>query len=303
MKSELKEKEANAISVLRSFEPKNDPNGYYLCYSGGKDSDCIRILAQLAGVKHDIVHNLTTVDAPETVYYVKSIPNVIINAPEQSMWRLIREKKYPPTRVSRYCCEELKERGGKGRLKITGVRKSESVNRSNNSELVKIIGKPKTTQKLAGELGADFRVTKQGGLVMNMDNSPARRLVESCYRTSSTMINPIIDWTEDEVWEFLRHYGCESNPLYKCGEKRIGCIGCPMQGGKGMKSDFEKYPKYRANYVKAFDRMLEARKKDGLVNRVGWETGEDVMRWWVGDSPLQITLDDYEELLEELEAM
>lgn len=303
MKSELKEKEANAISVLRSFEPKNDPNGYYLCYSGGKDSDCIRILAQLAGVKHDIVHNLTTVDAPETVYYVKSIPNVIINAPEQSMWRLIREKKHPPTRVSRYCCEELKERGGKGRLKITGVRKSESVNRSNNSELVKIIGKPKTTQKLAGELGADFRVTKQGGLVMNMDNSPARRLVESCYRTSSTMINPIIDWTEDEVWEFLRHYGCESNPLYKCGEKRIGCIGCPMQGGKGMKSDFEKYPKYRANYVKAFDRMLEARKKDGLVNRVGWETGEDVMRWWVGDSPLQITLDDYEELLEELEAM
>lgn len=138
---------------------------------------------------------------------------------------------------------------------------------------------------------------------MNMDNSPARRLVESCYRTSSTMINPIIDWTEDEVWEFLRHYGCESNPLYKCGEKRIGCIGCPMQGGKGMKSDFEKYPKYRANYVKAFDRMLEARKKDGLVNRVGWETGEDVMRWWVGDSPLQITLDDYEEILEELEAM
>ena len=303
MKSELKEKEANAISVLRSFEPKNDPNGYYLCYSGGKDSDCIRILAQLAGVKHDIVHNLTTVDAPETVYYVKSIPNVIINAPEQSMWRLIREKKHPPTRVSRYCCEELKEHGGKGRLKITGVRKSESVNRSNNSELVKIIGKPKTTQKMAGELGADFRVTKQGGLVMNMDNSPARRLVESCYRTSSTMINPIIDWTEDEVWEFLRHYGCESNPLYKCGEKRIGCIGCPMQGGKGMKSDFEKYPKYRANYVKAFDRMLEARKKDGLVNRVGWETGEDVMRWWVGDSPLQITLDDYEELLEELEAM
>ncbi|MBE6845336.1 MAG: hypothetical protein E7508_06460, partial [Ruminococcus sp.] len=66
-----------AIQRLKSFEPVDEP--YYLCYSGGKDSDCIRILAELANVKHDIVHNLTTVDAPETIQYIKSIPNVIIN--------------------------------------------------------------------------------------------------------------------------------------------------------------------------------------------------------------------------------
>lgn len=70
----LKEKEKIAISRLKSFEPESEP--YYLCYSGGKDSDCIRILAQLSGVKHEIHHNLTTVDAPETVQYVKSIPDV-----------------------------------------------------------------------------------------------------------------------------------------------------------------------------------------------------------------------------------
>lgn len=62
-----KEKEQRAIEYLRMFEPEEYP--YYLCYSGGKDSDCIRILAQLAGVRHEIHHNLTTVDAPETVQY------------------------------------------------------------------------------------------------------------------------------------------------------------------------------------------------------------------------------------------
>ncbi len=208
----LSEKEVRAIETLKLFEPQSEP--YYLCYSGGKDSDVIRILAALAGVKHDIVHNLTTVDAPETVYYVRSIPNVIINKPEKSMWKLIPEKGIPPTRLARYCCEELKERGGKGRVKITGVRWAESSKRTENAGRVKIIGKPVSTQKIAEEIGADYRITRQNGLVMNDDNDEARRVVERCYRTTSSMINPIVDWTDSEVWEFLHHYGCESNPLY-----------------------------------------------------------------------------------------
>ncbi len=286
----LNNKEKRAIETLKLFKPQTEP--YYLCYSGGKDSDVIRILAQLAGVKHDIVHNHTTVDAPETVYYVRSIPNVIISKPEKSMWQLIPKKLIPPTRLARYCCEELKERGGKGRVRITGVRWAESKNRAENAGLVKIIGKPVSTQKTAAELGADYFVTKQSGLVMNDDNDEARRVVEQCYRTTSTMINPIVEWTDSEVWEFLHHYSCESNPLYQCGKRRVGCIGCPMQGGKRMKSEFARYPKYRLNYVRAFDRMLQIRSQKGLSNRVNWYTGEDVMRWWVGDDPQQITFDD-----------
>lgn len=299
MNDELMEKEKRAIKALRAFEP-NDPKGYYLCYSGGKDSDCIRILAQLAGVKHECKHNLTTVDAPETVRYVKQIIGFEnIESPPLTMWQLIPKKLMPPTRLARYCCEALKERGGDGRLKITGVRKDESKSRAESSGLVRIIGKPKSTQKLAAEMNVEFRVTRQEGLVMNMDDSASRRLTEMCYRTRSTMVNPIIDWTERDVWEFLNHYGCEANPLYKCGKKRVGCIGCPMQGGKGMKSDFIKYPKYRALYVKAFERMLEARKERYLPT--DWETGEDVMRWWVGDNPLQLTFEDYEDFLDQLD--
>ena len=92
-------KEKRAIQYLKTFEPETEP--YYLCYSGGKDSDAIRILASLAGVKHDIVNNHTTVDAPETVRYIRSIPNVIINYPEKTMWQLIVEKMMPPTSITR----------------------------------------------------------------------------------------------------------------------------------------------------------------------------------------------------------
>ena len=288
--TELSEKVSRSIAVLKNFEPGSEP--YYACYSGGKDSDVIRILCSLADVRHELWHNHTTVDAPETVRYVRSIPGMNISYPKQSMWQLIVDEKTPPTRLARYCCEEFKERGGRFRIKVTGVRKAESQSRAENGWLVKILGKPKTTQALAEELGADFSTTAKGGIVLNMDNSESRRIVEQCYRTTSTMVNPIIDWTDEDVWEFLKYYGCESNPLYQCGWKRIGCIGCPM-AGKYRYAEFARYPKYRGNYVRAFDRMLKARIAAGLPI-LNWTSGESVMRWWLGEDPAQVTFEDLE---------
>lgn len=288
--SELQEKERIAIERLKAFEP-DEP--YYLCYSGGKDSDVIRILAQLAGVKHELHHNLTSVDAPETVRYIKSIPDMHIDIPHDkdgnrvSMWSLIVKKNMPPTRFVRYCCSELKEKGGEGKLKITGVRAAESVSRKKNSGMVNIIGKPKTNQKIAEAIGADYDVNKKGNLIMNMDNSPNRRLVEHCYRTTNTMINPIIDWTDDDVWAFLHHYGCKSNPLYQCSNNRIGCIGCPLASYKKRLREFEIYPKYKRLYISAFDKMLQVHGERGHED--AWQNGTDVFNWWLGLDENQMT--------------
>ncbi|MFT3952753.1 MAG: phosphoadenosine phosphosulfate reductase family protein [Oscillospiraceae bacterium] len=286
--------EKTAIARLKNFEPDD---GYYLCYSGGKDSDCIKILAHLAGVKFETVHNLTTVDAPETVRYIKSQPDVKIDEPKMSMWKLIEKKRMPPTQLSRFCCEVLKERGGFGKVKVTGVRWAESSSRSTNADLIKIIGKPKTTQKKADSMNADYKVTKQGGLILNNDNDESRRLVEHCYRTTNTMVNPIIDWGDSDVWKFLRHYGCNSNPLYyTTGCQRVGCIGCPMGGAQGMMRDFARYPIYKQNYIKAFDRMIEARKRDGLPVDAQWQDGKHVMAWWLREDINQISfLEDEDE--------
>ena len=296
IKITLQEKESIAIERLRAFEPETEP--YYLCYSGGKDSDCIRILAELAGVEFEIHHSLTSVDTPETVRYIKSIQNVIIDIPHDkngnrvTMWSLIVKKMFPPTRFMRYCCEELKEWAGKGRMKVIGVRADESRNRAENAGVVKILGKPKTTQRLAEEMDVDFDLPKKGGVVLNFDNSNSRRFVEHCYRTTSTMLNPIIDWTESEVWEFLHYYGCEGNPLYKCGWSRIGCIGCPLQSYKNMAKELNMYPKYKQAYIRSFDKMVKARNAAGKVT-VNWQNGIDVYKKWIGIDPNQLMLEKH----------
>lgn len=299
-----KEKEKAAIQRLQTFAPQNG-DSYYLCYSGGKDSDAIRILAALANVPHEIYHNLTTVDAPETVQYIKTIPGVIIDKARytdgtpKTMWNLIPKKKLPPTRLMRWCCAELKEWGGRGRLRVTGIRWDESCNRRMNGDVVKIIGKEKTTQKKLEDLGLPYTVTPQGGIKMSLDNEMARDqndFLQQCYRDRSVTVNPIVDWTDKDVWEFLHFYGCESNPLYQCGEIRIGCIGCPLSGPRQQKADFKRYPKYALNYIKAFDRMLKARKEARLENKIDWQSGIGVMKWWLGDNIDQLTFFDDDEI-------
>ena len=307
-----KQKERLAIERLKAFAPK-DGEPYYLCYSGGKDSDAIRILASLADVPHEIHHNLTTVDAPETMRYVKSIPGVIIDKARYSdgtpktMWNLIPRKRIPPTRVARWCCAELKEGGGKGRLKITCVRWDESTNRKANADVVRVIGKAKQTQKLLEDIGLQYKVTKSGGVLLGAqagDNEVLRDqtdFLHHCYRDRSVTVNPIVDWTENDVWQFLHHYGCEGNPLYQCGKSRIGCIGCPLGGKYSQKKDFIRYPQYKENYLRAFDKMIKARKRDGL--KTEWNSAEEVMQWWLCDDTNQLTFFEENELYEILSDM
>lgn len=122
------DKVQNAIDLLRQNEP---PEGYYLCFSGGKDSVVAYDLAVRAGVKFDAHHNITTVEPPELMRFIQDYyPDVINDHPPLTMYSLIIKNKIPPLRQIRYCCRELKERGGKGRVKLTGIRAEESSRRA-----------------------------------------------------------------------------------------------------------------------------------------------------------------------------
>ena len=169
----------------------------------------------------------------------------------------------------------------------------ESVRRKNNAGIVKAIGK--TAAKVATENGVEYFRTKQGGLILNYDDAETRRTVEQCYRTSKVLLNPIVDWTEEEVWEYLNEVEkvphCE---LYDRGMKRLGCIGCPMN--TRAEEELEAYPKYRDNYLGAFGRMLKEREKAGLPTK--WTSAQDVMDWWLGKKRLAQEIDGQMDLWE-----
>ena len=260
-----------AIQRLKSFEPEE---GYFLAFSGGKDSCVIKALADMAGVKYEAHYNVTTVDPPELVYFIREHhPDVIFDHPKETMWQLIVKNGTPPLRIMRYCCKALKEDNGMGRVVVTGVRWAESVNRKLNKGLVNI-------------------GSKASGIVLNDDNAESRRQVEHCYRTQTTMINPIIDWRNEDVWEFIKTNNIPYCLLYDEGFKRLGCIGCPLGGANSMNRAFTRWPKYREAYVRAFDKAVAERKKRGLQCEGSWADGESMMRWWLGESDKDDNMDN-----------
>lgn len=294
---QLKDKLEMAIDRLKAFEPEE---GYFVAFSGGKDSQCIYHLCEMAGVKFDAHYSLTSVDPPELVYFIRDqYPTVSVDIPHDrdgkriSMWNLIANDTMPPTQKWRYCCEKLKEANGRGRITVTGVRWAESPRRKALHDVVDFVGKQKTTIKEAEEHGADYALNKNGYVILNDDNDAARRMVEHCYRTHKTIVNPIVDWDDGDVWEFLNDVlHVPHCSLYDDGYTRLGCIGCPMQRGKGMRQDFERWPKYKELYLKAFERMIQNRrggdwislkygndnKPDNMTLR---EKAEDMFDWWI----------------------
>lgn len=219
--------EKSAIEILQMLCGNS---GCVISDSGGKDSSVLKHIAMKCRERYrlqfSIQHNHTTVDAPETVYFVREEKQKYkqigidynILYPKKSMWRLIVDHCTPPTRLMRYCCAELKEYSGHGEKLVTGVRKAESRNRKENQGIV-TFPKPKKELRQKIEENENFRVTdKRGVVLLNLDNGESREIVETCFRTHKTLINPLIDWEDDFLWWYIRHENITLNPQYECGQ-------------------------------------------------------------------------------------
>ena len=280
----LSDKVKKSLERIKAFEP---PEGYYLAFSGGKDSIVCKHLLEMAGVKYDATYRVTSVDPPELVRFIKNVhPDVKREVPRDkdgkpiTMWNLIARKTYPPTRVFRYCCASLKESGGDGRMVVTGVRWAESSNRKKNQGIVTIMGKRASNEVQSD----DFRQTDRGGIVLTNDNEDSRRMVEQCYRRHKTTLNPIIDWSDAEVWEFIKAERIPYCELYNEGFYRLGCIGCPMASTREREREFRLWQKYKDAYLRAFAKMLEESKRKGIGWRKvngGQPTVAEVWNWWM----------------------
>ena len=156
-----------AVKRLKAFEP---PEGYYVAFSGGKDSQCVYHLCEMAGVKFDAHYCVTSVDPPELIRFIKNnYPGVKFERQYNddgqpiTMWNLIPEHKMPPTRIVRYCCEKLKETNGEGRFTVTGVRQAESSNRKRNQGVITVPKAGKKFKQGLEELNVNFIQTPRGG--------------------------------------------------------------------------------------------------------------------------------------------
>lgn len=267
-----------AIMRIKEFEPmalQINPAGYYVCISGGKDSSVIQELCIMAKVKCQFVHNHTSVDHPETVYFIRrekerlkilgydlkiDIPR-FQNGKQKTMFNMIPTNGLP-LHNQRWCCKHLKEYGGEGRYCITGVRWSESVRRAKYRGIHETMGK-----------------TRADAVILNNDNDMRRKLSEMCLQKQKFILNPIIDWCDQDVWEFLNEKKLPINPLYSQGWKRVGCIGCPMSNKQGI--ELNQFPKYKTAYFKAAIQYWKKRSQRQEKIFGMMESPEKYFEWWL----------------------
>lgn len=283
MNAELKAKVDTTIKRLQSFAPKEGK--YYLAFSGGKDSVTIKALADMAGVPYEAHYHVTSVDPPELVAFIRDYhPDVSRDIPRYkdgkpiTMWNLIPKKRMMPTQLARYCCEYLKEDAGDGFKTITGVRWAESVNRKRNQGLVTIHKKFMNDEV---KDNANFQQTPRGGYILTNDNEDARMVLESCYKRSKIVVNPIIDWTDRDVWDFIHEFKVPYCKLYDEGETRLGCIGCPMATVNNRLRKFRRWPKYERAYKRAMQKLIEIYHSPDFKGTARWDSVEDLWNWWL----------------------
>ena len=123
------------------------------------------------------------------------------------------------------------------------------------------------------------------------------KYIEMAKENKSLICNPIYNFTDFEVWAFIRDRGIKYNPLYDKGFHRVGCVGCPLSTKRQLELELELYPIYRDNYKRAFKRMLDERKARGKDDTLGsWKDAESVYKWWVQDDTLDGQLSLFDEV-------
>lgn len=226
------QKISHAIKLLQSI-PQDVPGGVEISVSGGKDSDVILELAKMAGIPFEAVYKQTSIDPPGTTKHVKDLGATVLR-PKKTFLKLVSEKG-SPSRFKRFCCERLKEYKYKDRA-VQGIRRCESAKRAERYKEPEICRVYPHKEKVRVYL-------------------------------------PILEWTDADVDRFIKEHGIKCHPLYydEAGnfhvERRLGCVGCPLQADNGL-ADWKKYPKLFKQYVRAYQKYLDAHTTSKFYKRI-----------------------------------
>lgn len=258
----LDEKIEYSINLLRKSEEmalRMDPeNGFYLAFSGGKDSQVLYHLAVRGGVKFKAHMNLTSVDPPKVIRFVKkNYPDVELIKPRMSIYEMAKKKGCLPTRLVRWCCEEFKEMSGAGKVTLIGIRKSESTNRKKRNEI------ETGDRKFSG--------------TFDQWSEHQEKMVTCVGGKDKILVSPILYWTEKDVWDYLKRMHIPYCELYDKGYKRIGCIMCPMSNYKQNVREMKDFPHVGKNWRKTIEWLIENKWKDKPL----LQDPDLVLKWWI----------------------
>jgi len=261
----LEHKIAYSIALLRRAETlalRMSPDGYHLAFSGGKDSVALYHLAKMAGVKFKAHMQITTIDPPELMRFVRSqYPDVVLHRPEINIYKLIEKKKMLPIRTKRYCCAYLKEQAGGGTVTLLGIRAAESPRRAARNEVQ--IG----NHRFSGSF--------------DQFNRNKERDFACVGGKDKIMLSPIYRWQDSDVWNFIRGNNLPYCRLYDEGYQRIGCIFCPMSSVKNKARDRRRYPGVERAIKRSIQYLIDT---NGYMERFH-ATTDEIFDWWVSNLP------------------
>ena len=278
----LRQKMQHSIALLRKAEKIAriyDPDdGFYLAFSGGKDSQALIHIAQLAGVQFKAHFSPTSVDPPAVIKFIRTeYPEVQFEHLKESIYTDAIRRGILPTQKVRWCCADFKEHAGAGKVTLIGIRKAESTRRAKRNE-VEFSGKKfsgdfeQFQQWRAKKLGiaeTEIRGGQDDSQHPNLANPEAidRETISGCITgKDSLLVSPIIYWNEKDVWEFLNNVvrvpHCH---LYDEGWHRLGCICCPMSSHKQKLKELALYPHVKRNWIRA---IMAIRRGGGIRRRV-----------------------------------
>ena len=253
-------------------------DGFYLAFSAGKDSQALFHMAELAGVKFKGHVNWTSVDPPQVIRFKrKYYPEVVEHKPKKSIYDLAIDRGILPSMRIRWCCADLKESAGAGKVTLIGIRAEESTRRAKRHE-VEVSDKrfsgnldefeqwrkaeiAKREERLIKKMKREGKKVNEDEFSLQSDNE-----VRCINGKDSILVSPIFNWTERDVWTFLNEVvrvpHCD---LYDQGYKRIGCILCPMSQHRQKVRELKDFPHVKRGWIRA---IKEIRRGGGIQKRI-----------------------------------
>ena len=261
-KPSFRSKLEHSVTLLRKAEglakTYDNDDGFFLAFSGGKDSQALYHVTKMAGVLFKGHFSPTSVDPPDLIRFIKNeYPTVEWGHLDFSIYQRAVERRILPTMRVRWCCADFKETAGAGKVTLIGIRKEESARRAKRHEV------EVSNKKFSGSLD-EFEDWSKAEIERKTKRKTKRKINEDEFSVKSDsevhcingkdsiLISPIFDWTEKDIWYFLNDIiKAPHCKLYDEGYKRIGCILCPMSSPKSKQRDIERFPHVKRNWIKA----------------------------------------------------